>query len=201
MKTANDNGIRSVCVFCGAARGKDPAFAEALADLARGMAARDMTLVNGGGGVGLMGVTADAMLAAGGRAIGIIPERLLHLEVGHKGMTELRVVKSMHERKALMSELSDAFVAAPGGIGTLEELFEVFTWKQIGYHDKPVVLLNTGGYYEPLIRFLEHGVGAGLIQPQVHAQLRVFATPAEVLDHLGGVGRPKIDFGLHEDAT
>ncbi len=193
--------IRSVCVFCGAARGNNPAYAEALAELGRGLAERDMTLINGGGAVGLMGVTADAVLAAGGRAIGIIPQRLMDREVGHKAMTELHVVQSMHERKAKMSELSDAFVAAPGGIGTFEELFEVYTWRQIGYHDKPVLLLNTAGYYDPLICFLDQCVANGLFQPAMRAALGVFDTPAALLDHLLALPSPAVDFSANEAQT
>ncbi len=200
MKRANHH-IRSICVFCGAARGNDPAYAEALAELARGMAARQMTLINGGGAIGLMGVAADAMLEAGGRAIGVIPRRLMDREVGHKSMTELHVVGSMHERKAKMSELSDAFVAAPGGIGTFEELFEVFTWRQIGYHDKPVALLNTAGYYDPLICFLDSCVTAGLLQPEVRASLGVFATPEALLDFLDALPMPSVDFAANARQT
>lgn len=198
---STNSHIRSICVFCGASRGNQPAYAEALAELARGMAARGITLINGGGGIGLMGVTADAILAAGGRAIGVIPQRLMQREVGHKSMTELHVVESMHERKAKMSELSDAFVAAPGGIGTFEELFEVFTWRQIGYHDKPVALLNTAGYYDPLICFLDHCVANGLLQPEVRASLGVFATPSALLEFLDALPTPSVDFVANEAQT
>ena len=193
--------LKSICVFCGSASGHHPAYADAMAELAQRMAQRQLTLVNGGGSVGLMGVGIDTILAAGGRAIGIIPERLMRREVGHKTMSELHVVSSMHERKALMSELSDAYIAAPGGIGTFEELFEVFTWKQIGYHDKPIVLLNTLGYYDGLLRFLEDAVAQGFLQPATLAMLGVAATPTEALDWLAAQAPARTDFAEHRAAT
>ena len=150
--------LKSVCVFCGANAGTDPAYTEAAVALGRAMAERKLTLVYGGGAVGLMGLVADAALEAGGEVVGVIPEHLVNWEVAHKGLTRLEVVGSMHERKALMADLGDAFVALPGGIGTFEEFFEVWTWRQLGYHDKPVGLLNVAGYYDGLMQFLHSTV-------------------------------------------
>lgn len=193
--------LNSICVFCGSASGRDAAYAQAMSELARLMAERHITLVNGGGSVGLMGVGIDNILAHGGRAIGIIPERLMRREVGHKTMSELHVVASMHERKAMMSELSDAYIAAPGGIGTFEELFEVFTWKQIGYHDKPIVLLNTLGYYDGLLRFLDEAVAHGFLQADTLAMLGVASTPAAALDWLAQQAPARTDFAENRAAT
>ena len=139
--------------------------------LARLLAERGIGLVYGGGKVGLMGVLADTVLAAGGEAIGVMPQALIDREIGHPGLTELRVVDSMHERKALMAELSDAFVAVPGGIGTLEELIEVYTWSQLGIHDKPCGVLNVRGYYDDLAAFLDHAVSEGFLRAQHRAVL------------------------------
>jgi uncharacterized protein (TIGR00730 family) len=182
--------IDSVCLFCGAAKGSDPRLAQAVRDFVLELAARDITLVTGGGSTGLMGVAADAMLEAGGRVIGIIPEKLLQREVAHKGLTEMHVVETMHDRKAMMWRLSDAFVTGPGGIGTMEELFEIFTWRQLGYHDKPVTMLNVAGFYDPLLKFLDEAVAMGLLQPGVRKLLCVETDPkrlAKVLDGLSPV--------------
>jgi uncharacterized protein (TIGR00730 family) len=147
--------IASVCVFCGSSAGDDPAFAAAARALGGAIAASGRTLVYGGGKVGLMGALADAALAAGGAVIGVIPRALMKKEVAHAGLTELRQVGSMHERKALMADLADAFVALPGGLGTLEELFEVWTWGQLGLHEKPVGLLRVANFFDPLLQFLD----------------------------------------------
>lgn len=176
--------VKSVCLFCGAAPGRDPEFGRAISVFVRELAARDIQLVTGGGSVGLMGVAADAMVQAGGRSVGIIPDKLVERELGHRGMDELIVVKSMHERKALMGQRSDAFVAAPGGIGTMEELFEVFTWRQIGYHDKPIALLNVNDYYAPLLTFLQHATERGLIQPWVNELLHIETDPIALVEWL-----------------
>ena len=143
-----------------------------------------MELVYGGAHVGLMGVTADATLVAGGRVTGVIPEALVSKELAHRGLTDLRVVASMHERKALMAELSDGFIALPGGWGTWEELFEVLTWAQLGLHRKPCGLLNVGGYFDGLLTFMTHAVEEGFVRPQQHAMLQVATTPAELLDRM-----------------
>lgn len=139
-------------------------------NLARALVANQLDLVYGGGGIGLMGVLADAVLSLGGRVHGVLPEALLAREVGHSGLTELRVVSTMHERKFQMSELADGFIALPGGFGTFEELFEVITWGQLGLHSKPIGLLNVAGYFQPLIDFLDHAVSEGFI-PRTHRQL------------------------------
>jgi uncharacterized protein (TIGR00730 family) len=170
-----------ICVYAGSNPGTNPAYAEAAAELARLLASRDIGVVYGGGKVGLMGILADAALAAGGEVIGVIPQDLMDREVGHGGVTELHVVASMHERKALMAELSDAFVALPGGIGTLEELIEVYTWSQLGLHDKPMGMLNVAGYYDGLAALLDHAVQEGFLRSQHRAALHTAATPAELL--------------------
>lgn len=180
MSRQQDNALRAVCVYCGSSPGRDPAYAAAAADLARGLAARDIGLVYGGAGVGLMGALADAMLAAGGRVVGVIPETLMRREVAHPGLTDLRVVASMHERKATMAELADAFVALPGGLGTLEELFEMLTWAQLGLHAKPCGAVDTAGYYAPLARFLDGAVAAGFVRP-AHRELLLIEPEPETL--------------------
>ena len=183
--------VRRVCVYAGSNPGSDPAYADAARALASVLAERGIGLVYGGGNVGLMGVLADTALAAGGEVIGVMPQALVDREIGHRGLTELRVVGSMHERKALMAELSDAFVAVPGGIGTLEELIEVYTWSQLGIHDKPCGVLNVRGYYDALAAFLDHAVEEGFLRPQHRAVLSVAADPAELLDRLAAFEPPR----------
>ncbi|WP_374324707.1 LOG family protein [Aquipseudomonas alcaligenes] len=173
--------LKSVCVFCGASPGARPIYHEAAAQLGRHIAERGLTLVYGGGAVGLMGVVADAALAAGGEVIGIIPQSLERAEIGHKGLTRLEVVDGMHARKARMAELADAFIALPGGLGTLEELFEVWTWGQLGYHAKPLGLLEVDGFYARLTDFLDHLVAERFVREQHRAILQVSASPAELL--------------------
>jgi len=153
-----------LCVFCGSSTGLDPAFASAARTLATELAARGIDVVYGGGNVGLMGIVADAALAAGGRVIGVIPHALVTRELAHQGLSEIHVVDSMHERKALMSSLSDGFIALPGGFGTLEEFCEAVTWTQLGVHAKPVGALDVGGYWDGLRRLLTDGVEAGFVQ-------------------------------------
>jgi uncharacterized protein (TIGR00730 family) len=155
--------LKSVCVFCGSAVGKRAEYGEAAGAFGRMLAERGIRLVYGAGNVGLMGVVADAALAAGGEVIGVIPQMLVDRELAHPG-TDLRIVTSMHERKALMAELAEAFVALPGGLGTYEELFEVLTWGQLGIHAKPVGCLNVAGYFEPLARMVEHAVEEGFLR-------------------------------------
>lgn len=174
--------VRSVCVFCGASIGANPTYREAAIALGQAIARRGLTLVYGGGAVGLMGVVADAAMAAGGEVIGIIPQSLLDAEVGHKGLTRLEVVDGMHARKARMAELSDAFIALPGGLGTLEELFEVWTWGQLGYHAKPLGLLDVNGFYEKLGGFLDHIVEEGFVRPAHRAMLLLGQQPDALLD-------------------
>jgi uncharacterized protein (TIGR00730 family) len=164
--------IRSVCVFCGSNRGSHPAYLEAATAVGRMLAERGLTMVYGGGRIGLMGATADAAVAAGGKVHGVIPHFLARKEVAHAGLTELDEVESMHERKARMAELSDAFIALPGGAGTLEEVAEVWTWAQLGLHAKPIGFLNVAGYFDHLFAFVDHAVAEAFINP-VHAQLLI----------------------------
>lgn len=172
--------VRSLCVYCGSSPGYNPDYVEAARQLAGALVQRDITLVYGGGRVGIMGAIADAALAAGGRVVGVIPQALLEKEVGHHDLTELHVVDSMHERKALMARLSDGFIALPGGIGTLEELFEIWTWGQLGLHARPCGLLNAAGYFDQLISFLDHATAAGFIRP-FHRDMLLVAQDAGAL--------------------
>jgi uncharacterized protein (TIGR00730 family) len=176
--------LQRLCVYAGSNTGVRPEYAAGAAELARNMAARGIGLVYGGGKVGLMGVLADTILAAGGEAIGVIPQALVDREVGHGGLTELRVVASMHERKALMAELACGFVAVPGGIGTLEELIEVFTWSQLGIHAKPCGVLDVAGFYGGLSGFLDHMVGERFLRPEHRATMLSASDPADLLDRL-----------------
>lgn len=167
--------LRSVAVFCGSNHGHDPAFTAAAQALGRLLAETNINVVYGGGNVGLMGEVADAALRAGGTVTGVIPRHLWDKEVGHDGLTELLIVDSMHERKLAMADRSDAFIALPGGVGTLEELFEAITWTQLGIHDKPVGFLDVAGFYTPLLAFLDTVVGAGFLRPG-HRSMIVDAT-------------------------
>ena len=178
------SAIRSLCVYCGSNPGSDPAFAAATQELARRLVERDVRVVYGGGAVGLMGTLADTALAAGGTVVGVIPQALMDREIGHRGLTELRVVGSMHERKALMAELADAFVALPGGIGTLEELIEAYTWSQLGLHAKPLGVLNVDGYYDALEAFLDQAVRSSFLRAEHRAALAVEAEVGALLDRL-----------------
>lgn len=172
--------LRRVCVYCGSNPGNDPAYADAAQDLGVLLARRGIGLVYGGGDVGLMGIVADAALAAGGSVTGVIPQHLWDKEVGHTGLTELLVVASMHERKLAMADRADAFIALPGGVGTFEELFEAITWTQLGIHTKPVGLLDVAGFYAPLLAFLDRTVAAGFIRPE-HRRMIVAATEVEAM--------------------
>lgn len=174
--------IRNLCVFCGSSSGRDGRYREAARELGSQLAARGYGLVYGGGGIGLMGELAAATLDAGGEAVGVIPRALLEREVGHGALTKLEVVESMHERKARMAELADAFIAMPGGFGTFEEWFEIITWAQLGIHDKPCVLFNVAGYYQPLLKLIDTAVEEGFIRAQHRGLFAVANTPAEVLD-------------------
>jgi uncharacterized protein (TIGR00730 family) len=180
-------------VYCGSSTGSRPVYLEAARAFGRALAHARLTLVYGGGRVGLMGAIADATLEAGGRAIGVIPQLLLDKEVGHRGLTELRVVSNMHERKKMMADLSDAFVALPGGVGTFEELFEVYTWAQLGYHRKPVGLLNVDGYYDPLIAMLAHTVDEGFMKEACARMLLVDTNGASLLGTLQRFAPPVSD--------
>jgi uncharacterized protein (TIGR00730 family) len=157
--------LRRICVFCGSSPGNDPAYAALAHSVGADLARRGIGVVYGGGRVGLMGVVADAALEAGGEVIGVIPQAMVDRELAHRGATELRIVTTLHERKAVMAELSDAFIALPGGLGTLEELAEVVSWAQLGLHAKPIGLLGVGGYWADLLRWLDGAVAAGFVAP------------------------------------
>lgn len=172
-------------MFCGSNAGKDPVYVEATKALAAEIVARSWGLVYGGASVGIMGLLADHVLAAGGRAHGVIPQALKDREVAHAGLTELRVVKTMHERKKLMFDLSDGFIAFPGGFGTLDETFEIITWKQIGLHQKPLIFLNINDYFTPLIAFIDQAVAAGFIKEEHRALFKVAKNAQEAVALLG----------------
>lgn len=174
----------SVCVYCGSRPGQDPAFAQAAAAVGQWIGAHGGQLVYGGGRAGLMGIVANATLAAGGRVVGVIPHALVAREHAHRGCTELIEVATMHERKRIMAERADAFLALPGGIGTFEELFEVWTLRHLGYIQKPLGLLNVSGYYDALLHFMAHGVGQGLMDDGQRAMLQTGAEPAALLAQL-----------------
>lgn len=183
--------LRAVCVFCGSRPGSDPRHLADAAWLGQALVARGLAVVYGGASIGLMGALADAALAAGGRVIGVIPQTLVDREVAHRGLTELHVVTSLHERKARMAALSDAFVALPGGIGTLDELFEVVTWRALGLHDKPIGLLDVRHYYAALLDFLDVGVTDGFVDRALWDHLDVAADPDQLLDVFQG-RRPRL---------
>ena len=194
--------LMRICVYAGSNPGANPAYGEAAADLARLLASRGIGVVYGGGKVGLMGILADTALAAGGEVIGVIPQDLMDREIGHAGLTELHVVGSMHERKALMAELSDGFVALPGGAGTLEELIEVYTWSQLGLHAKPMGVLNVAGYYDGLAALLDHAVQEGFLRaraPRRAAHRR--RRPPSCWSASSAGGRPRSASGSTEPST
>ena len=174
--------MRRVCVYCGSRTGADPIHRERAEELAALLAERGLGVVYGGGAVGLMGAVADTVLAAGGEVIGVIPGLLADRELAHPGLTELRIVDSMHERKQQMTQLSDAFIVLSGGIGTLDELVEAFTWTQLLIHDKPVALLNVSGYYDHLLAFLDHAVASDFLSARQRSTLIVAEDPAVLLD-------------------
>ena len=176
--------VSSICVYCGSATGDNTVFGQAASALGRLIAKRGIRLIYGGGRVGLMGMCADAALAAGGQVVGIIPHHLERQEVGHAQVTELIVVSSMHERKSRMSEMSDAFVVLPGGLGTLDETFEIITWKQLRLHDKPILLVDVENYWQPLIDLISAQVGAGFVRPAHRDLFTTVASVDEVFDVL-----------------
>jgi uncharacterized protein (TIGR00730 family) len=182
--TGDIRRMRRVCVFCGSSAGARPEYLAAARTLGRGLAERGVGVVYGGARVGLMGAVADAALAAGGDVTGVIPRALQEREIAHPGLTTLHVVASMHERKALMSEASDAFVTLPGGLGTLEELFEVWTWAQLGIHAKPCGVLNVAGYYTPLLDFLDRGVAEQFVRARYRSMLLVDDDVERLVDRL-----------------
>lgn len=176
--------MRRICVFCGSSAGVRPEYRSCAEELGAELARRHIGLVYGGGNVGLMGAIADAMLQAGGEAMGVIPEHLMTREIGHKRLTKLHIVHSMHERKALMADLADAFIALPGGFGTLEEFFEVLTWSQLGLHVKPCGVINVLEYYNPLLRMLDHAVEEEFLKSQNRSLVLARNTPSEMLEAL-----------------
>jgi len=193
--------MKRLCVFCGSSLGVNPAYAEVARTMGTLLATRGIGLVYGGGNVGLMGVIADAALAAGGEVIGVIPKSLADREVAHHGVTELRVVDSMHTRKAMMADLSDAFVAMPGGVGTFEEFFEAITWTQLGLHRKACGLLNVAGFYTPLATFIDQAVADGFIKPVHRAAIVVDDDPARLLDTLMTIDLPDVPKWIRRDET
>ena len=182
--------LSSVCVFCGSNAGANPAYLEAAEAVGRGLAQRGIRVVYGGGKVGMMGAVADAARDAGGEVIGVIPQAIFDLEIGHTGLDDLRVVGSMHERKALMADLSDAFVALPGGFGTFEEFCEVITWTQLGLHRKRCGLLNVLGFYDRLLGFLDFAVGEAFMKPMHRNMLLVSETPERLLEKMESYRAP-----------
>jgi len=184
--------LKNICVYCGSNAGNDPIYTAQAQALGRALVERGLGLVYGGSRVGIMGVVADAVLQAGGRAIGVLPEALMQKELAHKGLTELHVVASMHERKTMMAAKADAFVAMPGGIGTLEEIFEVWTWAQLGFHNKPCGLLNVAGFYDKLAGFLDHAAASGFMQPQHRDMLAVESDPHRLLDRFASYEAPTV---------
>lgn len=193
--------MKRICVYCGSSPGNNPAYAEAGRALGALLVERGLGLVYGGAAVGIMGAIANEVLARGGEAIGVIPEALAVKEVSHASLTEQHVVASMHERKAMMAELSDGFVALPGGWGTIEEIFEILTWAQLGFHDKPCGLLNVAGYYDGLFSFLEHAVTEGFVRPVYRDILILEDRPGELLDRFARYQPPQIRKWITREET
>jgi uncharacterized protein (TIGR00730 family) len=192
--------VKRLCVFCASSDGRRPEYAAAARAMAKVLVDRGIGLVYGGGSVGLMGVLADAVLAGGGEVVGVLPRGLARKEYAHPGLTELHLVGSMHERKALMASLADGFAALPGGLGTLEEILEVFTWAQLGIHQKPVGLVDVGGYWAGLVALLRHAVQEGFVRAEYAALLLVEPTPAALVDHFLA-WRPPVTAPIWLDAT
>jgi len=185
--------MKSVCVFCGGNPGKRPAYAIAARQLGEALAKGGLDLVYGGAHVGLMGVVADATLATGGKVYGVLPSFLAEKELAHLSLTDLRVVSSMHERKQAMSERADAFIAMPGGFGTMDELFEILTWAQLGLHQKPIALLNIEGYFDGLIHFIDHAVDERLLRPEHRDMLLVESDPLRIVPVLRSYKPPRVE--------
>ncbi len=185
--------MRRICVFCGSSPGRSTAYAQAAVELGQTLVARGLGLVYGGASVGLMGKLADTVLQAGGEVIGVIPDTLIRYEVAHRGLPDLRVVRSMAERKTLMAELSDGFISLPGGTGTLDEMTEMLTWSQLGEHDKPSGLLDVDGFYSNLIAFLDHAVEERFLRPEHRAMLIVETSATALLDRFESYEAPKLE--------
>ena len=182
--------LKSICVYCGSNTGADPAYAEAARAVGAALAQSGVRLVYGGGQVGLMGILADAAIDAGGDVLGVIPDFLHHKEIAHPRVSDMRIVTTMHERKMIMAEAADAFIAMPGGLGTLEELFEMWTWSQLGRHDKPLGLLNINGYWDQMLGFLDHMQGEGFVEARHRAMLACEDTPDALIEALKAAEHP-----------
>ncbi len=193
--------IHRVCVFCGSNTGSDPSYADAARNLGQLLAREGVSLVYGGGSVGLMGELADSVLASGGEVIGVIPHALWAREVGHRGLTDIRIVDTMHERKALMADLADAFIALPGGLGTLEEIFEIWTWAQLGLHAKPVGFLDVNGFYAPLMQFLDRAVRERFLREEHRAIAIIERDPALLLERFDGWSPPRVEKWITREET
>lgn len=193
--------MKSICVYCGANVGADPAYAEMARALGRQLAAENIALIYGGGHIGLMGVLADAALAAGARVVGVIPRALAERELAHQGLTGLHVVGSMHERKMLMAELSEGFIALPGGFGTFEEFCEVLTWAQLGMHAKPCGLVNVAGYYDPLLALFDRAVAEGFVRPEHRAMVLEAVDPKTLLAVMRSYRPPAVEKWIDLDKT
>ena len=176
--------VKSVCVYCGASSGTSESFINIAKELGRELAERGIRLVYGGGGIGLMGAVADATMAAGGQVVGIIPQHLERAELGHRGLTELKIVDTMHTRKRMMFDMSDAFVILPGGMGTLDETFEIITWRQLGMHDKPIILINHDSYWEPFLGLVDHVIDNGFARPAARQLFSVVGSVNRLFDLL-----------------
>lgn len=200
-RSTNERTIHRVCVFAGSNRGTEALYAAAAESLGREIAARRWGVVYGGGMVGLMGVLADAVLAQGGEVIGVIPEMLATKELLHTGVTQMHVVPSMHARKALMSELADAFIALPGGYGTFEETLEIITWAQLGIHRKPIGLFNVSGFYDPLVTFFDHAIAAGFIKREQRELWTIADEPRLLLDRLTRHEMPTVRKWIRTEET
>jgi len=193
--------INSICIYCGSSSGRLEAYASAAVALAEALVSRNIRLVYGGASIGIMGVVADQVLKLGGEVVGVIPKALSHKEIVHQHLTELYITESMHERKMQMAELSDGFIALPGGIGTLEELFEIWTWAQLGFHQKPCGLLNVAGYYDSLIQFLDHVLAEQFVKQNTHALLMVENNPDTLLNRYLNYQPPAVKQWLNKDDT
>ena len=193
--------MKRLCVYCGSNPGKSAEFLESARELARELVQREICLVYGGASVGIMGEIADTVLAGGGEVIGVIPQALVDKEVSHTGLTELKIVNSMHERKEIMADISDGFIALPGGLGTLEEIFEVLTWAQLGFHHKPCALLNVKGYYDTLTQFLDHAVAEGFVASIHREMLLVEDDPHMLLEIMSTYSAPAVDKWIGRNET
>ncbi|MGJ0486489.1 MAG: TIGR00730 family Rossman fold protein [Methylomicrobium sp.] len=193
--------LKNICVYCGSSPGNREAYTEKARALAETLVNRGIGLVYGGASIGLMGAVADHVLRLGGRAVGVIPEALMRKEVAHYQLTEMHITHSMHERKMRMAELSDGFIALPGGLGTLEELFEIWTWAQLGFHQKPCGLLNVEGYYNPLIEFLDHAVTEQFVKDSHRAMLIMESEPEKLLDRFADYRAPAVKIWVEKDET